>query len=102
MMNYYPNGTTVTVKLEEYLYKTKKMDVNNHMCVRMIKTATLLEADGHIGWQMYIPKKGMAELALFGCNSIQKKDLEWISESIGKKSAKETSKEIAGKYFCTD
>ncbi len=87
MKNYYPNGTSTAINLE-YLFKGNKTDVEKRMSVRIVKTATFLEDNEHIGWQMYIPPKGMAEISLFGSESVQKRDLEWISENMGQKSSK--------------
>lgn len=93
MMNYYPIGTTASLKLE-CLYKFREGNINNHMCVRIVKTASLLSRNEHIGWQMYIPKKGMTEISVFGSESIQKEDLEWVSENTGKKSVNKSYKVI--------
>ena len=92
-MNYYPIGTNASLKLE-FLYKSKKENVNKYMCARIVKTATLLSREEFLGWQMFIPKKGMTEISVFGSESVQKGDLEWISENTGKKSVKCSTKVI--------
>ncbi len=82
MNNYYPLATKSSILLDS-LWKSEKMEESKHMSDRMVKMATLLGHDEHIGWQMYVPTKGMAEISLFGSESIAQNDLEWIAEKMG-------------------
>jgi len=43
---------------------------------------------------MNIPTKGMVEMTFFGTDSVQKKDLEWIVEKMGKTLRKSATKEL--------
>ena len=93
MMKYYPYETNVYTQLE-YLYKRLQTATNNHMADRMVKIAALLDRDEFVGWQMEVPTRGMVTISLFGSESLQISDLEWISENLGKKKKKCNNKNI--------
>lgn len=83
MIKYYPNKTNVSVKMESVIKHKDKWAASERMSARMIQCAASLDTDSHIGWQISVPVKGLAEISLFGSEEVSESDLCWIGERTG-------------------
>lgn len=91
-----PNNTTVVIRLDKLIKSDDKRILSERMSSRMVKCASVLPEDEHIGWEMIVPQKGIVKMFFFGSKSLCKSDLEWITQ----KTAKTTS--ALGKEVNTD
>ena len=83
MINYYPNNTNVSVRMESIIKHKDKWDASERMSARMVQCAASLARGSHIGWQISVPVKGLAEISLFGSKEMDEPDLCWIGERTG-------------------
>ena len=79
-MRNYPLKTTVAIGIASLIKHKDRLKLHERMSTRMVKCASVLNRDGFIGWRMRVPKKGLAEMSLFGSESLCVSDLEWILE----------------------
>ncbi len=80
----YPANTETVVKIDKLVRVADKRLLSERMSSRMVQCASVLDAGGHIGWQMIVPVKGLARMSVFGTRHLRKEDLEWILEKTGK------------------
>ncbi|MBR2666581.1 MAG: DUF87 domain-containing protein [Oscillospiraceae bacterium] len=83
-MNYYPADTAAAVRLTGLVKHRETPGVTERMSTRMVKCAAVLNAAGQLGWQMAVPRKGLADLSVFGSAGLCREDLEWIVEKTGR------------------
>lgn len=83
-MGNYPLNTAVAIGLESLIRHKEQLPLHGRMSSRMVKCASVLERNDFIGWNMRVPKKGLADLSLFGSESLCAGDLEWIAEHAAK------------------
>lgn len=93
-MNGYPSGTASAVRLDKLIRRKADILFSERMSSRMVKCASVLDKDGHVGWQMEVPVKGLVRMSVFGSADLFTSDLEWIAEETGKTSR---SKLLAGR-----
>ncbi len=96
----YPVNTAAAVRLEALKKLEGKRHLSDRLSTRLVKIAAALNAGGHIGWQMYLPAKGLARLELFGSSEITKADLEWAAEETGRLSAPKGAQPIGLGLLC--
>lgn len=87
MKHTFPNNTTVAIRLDKLIKSDDKRVLSERMSSRMVKCASVLPENEHIGWEMIVPKKGSVKMLLFGSKSLCKSDLEWITQKTAKSSS---------------
>ena len=80
-MEKYPTGTNAVVKLKKLYTITEKIQNAELASTRMVKCAAMLSNDSFIGWQMFLPTKGLANISFFGGKNVTCSDLDWITEN---------------------
>ena len=96
MIDYYPDNTYVSVRMESIIKHKDKWATSERMSTRMIQCATSLNRGSHIGWQISVPIKGLAEISLFGSKEMSEQDLYWIGERTGKITKSKTRNHLGG------
>lgn len=79
-MGNYPLNTKAAIGMETLIKHKEALELHERMSSRMVKCASVLDRNGFIGWNMRVPKKGLAEMSIFGSESLCTSDLEWILE----------------------
>lgn len=83
-MRRYPENVETVMKLNS-LYQLKDgLAVSDRLSTRMVNCSSVLDESGFIGWDMYVPAKGLVQMFLYGSSGISSKDLEWMAERMAK------------------
>ena len=80
-MDSYPIGTNEIVRIDSLIGHKETIATHKRMSTRIVKCASVIDVTEFIGWKMSVPKKGLANISVFGSESICKNDLEWIIEN---------------------
>ena len=79
-----PSGTRTVMKMDKLFLQKDKKPLSERMSSRMVKCASVLNQGEFLGWQTVIPKKGLANISVFGTAGICESDLEWMAEKTAK------------------
>ena len=75
----YPNHTTAEVRLERLIRCEQKRSSDAMLSARLICCAAQLPETGFLGWQMILPRDGLAQMDVFAAGASED-DLRWIAE----------------------
>lgn len=79
-MNLFPLDTVTALKMSTLIHHKEQISLQSRMSTRMTKCTSSLDRTDFMGWEMYVPKKGLVEMFLFGSKALSRGDLEWIAE----------------------
>lgn len=82
-MKYYPNNTVSAVSIDKVIFHKDALQLSQRMSSRISQSAAFLSDGEFIGWQMAVPKDGVASISLFASAEITSKDLAWMGELVG-------------------
>ena len=74
----------ICIRFDKLLKRPKKHELSDRMSTRMVKCASVMPLNEHIGWEMTVPKKGLVDITLFGSDSLCEGDLKWIAAKTAK------------------
>lgn len=80
---FYPTGISSSGKLTKITLSDKKKNMSERLSTRLVKCASVLDKNEFVGWQMFVPTKGLIDISLFGSSSVSSSDLEWMAEKTG-------------------
>lgn len=83
-MNHFPESTTVRVTLDRLIAREGNRQLSQRLSSRMVKCASVLEREEHLGWQLLVPEKGLVRMELFGSGALRRDDLEWMAEEMAR------------------
>lgn len=70
----------VCIRFNKLINSKEKRAFGDRLSSRMVKCASVMQLNEHIGWQMIVPQKGKVDIRLFGSDSLSISDLEWIAD----------------------
>ena len=79
-MNLFPLDTVTALKMSTLIHHKEQISLQSRMSTRMTKCTSSLDRTDFMGWEMYVPKKGLVEMFLFGSKALSRGDLEWIQQ----------------------
>lgn len=83
-MNGYLENTAQVFRINKLICQEEGVLFSERMSSRMVQCASALDEHGHIGWQLEVPVKGLVRMSVFGSGELNRRDLEWITEHMGK------------------
>ncbi len=88
----YPNHTTAAVRMERLIRCEQKRSGDAMLSARLVCCASQLPEAGFLGWQMVMPREGLARMDLFAFGA-SADDLRWMAEDTATCSENSAAKE---------
>ena len=88
----YPNHTTALVHLDRLIRCEQKRSSDTLLSSRLICCAAQLPETGFLGWQMILPRDGLAQMDIFAAGASED-DLRWIAEDTAACEARDAAQE---------
>lgn len=98
-MNGYLQNTAQALRLDKLICREGEALFSERMSSRMVQCASVLDGDGHIGWQLEVPAKGLVRMSVFGSGELNRDDLDWIAEHVGKTTRVNCSARVLGRQL---
>lgn len=61
----YPNHTAVSVQISMLFKATEKRTTPERVSSRMVKCASVMDPSEFVGWQMFVPTKGIVKMQVY-------------------------------------
>ena len=82
----FPENTQSAVYIDKLIISKDKRLLSERMSSRMVRSASVMDKGDHVGWQMFVPTKGLVKMSVFGSAGVGTDDLTWIVEKTGRTS----------------
>ena len=79
--------SSICIRFDKLLKRPQKRELSDRLSTRMVKCASVMPLNEHIGWEMTVPQKGLVDITLFGSDSLCEGDLKWIAAKTAKTSS---------------
>ena len=80
----FPENTQSAVYIDKLIISKDKRLLSERMSSRMVRSASVMDKGDYVGWQMFVPTKGLVKMSAFGSAGVGTDDLTWMIEKTGR------------------